>query len=251
MKPSVHVKGAALLNDDEGEDQVAGSSNRAPVDAAKFYAEYHSHQVSHLRSVLGWLRPRPIIWLAGDSSLDNKHWLFPVADKAATIRQFAKEGMTGDYLSFLAPACNGLEQALNPPVAVKDVAYWVNRVVADRRAAGSGGGGGGGKHHQQPARKQLTSPRSVYSRQHRAEGCANFVSGRERHRTQTGSLDHLQHGMSGEMSSKVLPLPRGGLPAVQLLLQRWRWSVHRVLHGMLLCLSFVCWLLRSSFRQPC
>ena len=41
----------------------------------------HEQQVTHLEEVLGELRQgpnstrRPLIWLAGDSSLDNKFWI--------------------------------------------------------------------------------------------------------------------------------------------------------------------------------
>ena len=44
---------------------------------------------------------RPIIWLAGDSSLDNKHWL----------------------LGQRVGALGGLEHVLNPPNSVPDVAH--------------------------------------------------------------------------------------------------------------------------------
>ena len=61
---------------------------------------------------------KKIVWLVGDSSLDNKHWLFSnrlknsVADKA------------------FAPAVNGLEHVLQPPKSVQDVAHFVNVFLA-------------------------------------------------------------------------------------------------------------------------
>ena len=50
-----------------------------------------------------------MIWLAGDSSLDNKYWIL-------NRQRFEP--------------CNGYERAL--PSCVGDVAYWVNRTLCDR-----------------------------------------------------------------------------------------------------------------------
>ena len=107
------------------------------VDAQAFYAEYHGHATGDLRLLLAGLRPRPVVWLAGDSSLDNKHWFFGTqlsSKKEQLVRQFANNDNTELLSTFMAPACNGLESLLDPPASVKDVAYWVNRQLADRRA---------------------------------------------------------------------------------------------------------------------
>lgn len=45
---------------------------------------------------------RPIIWLAGDSSLDNKHWLLDVPR---------------------VPAVGGLEDVIDPPLCTPDIAH--------------------------------------------------------------------------------------------------------------------------------
>ena len=48
------------------------------VDAGAYYATYHGHDVAHLSAVRSLLRSagaRQFIYLAGDSSLDNKYWL--------------------------------------------------------------------------------------------------------------------------------------------------------------------------------
>ncbi len=50
----------------------------------------------------------PIIWLAGDSSLDNKHW-FTSKTKAV----------------------NGYENILKPPNSNRDIAYWLNKEAVD------------------------------------------------------------------------------------------------------------------------
>jgi hypothetical protein len=63
--------------------------SRGMVPSRAYYNEYHGHKVEHLREVHGELRKgpdsvdpvsggggrRPLVWLAGDSSLDNKFWI--------------------------------------------------------------------------------------------------------------------------------------------------------------------------------
>lgn len=82
-------------------------SSNDMIDQGEFYTEYHGHLVKHLEVVHKHLRNSTgsdgIIWLAGDSSLDNKHWF-------------------GDS----APAVHGYEKFLKPPRSKKDIAYWMN-----------------------------------------------------------------------------------------------------------------------------
>jgi hypothetical protein len=54
------------------------------------------------------VHPR-VIWLAGDSSLDNKYWF-----------------------SDSAQAVNGYETILRPPTMKQDVCYWLNRLAQER-----------------------------------------------------------------------------------------------------------------------
>ena len=49
------------------------------VDAGRFYSPYHGHETEELEVILHGLRDAhgtetPCIFLAGDSSVDNKHW---------------------------------------------------------------------------------------------------------------------------------------------------------------------------------
>jgi hypothetical protein len=46
------------------------------IDSNDFYSEYFGHKEEHLRQLLPSLRASSdsLIWLAGDSSLDNKYW---------------------------------------------------------------------------------------------------------------------------------------------------------------------------------
>ncbi|CAK0826308.1 unnamed protein product, partial [Prorocentrum cordatum] len=61
------------------------------------------------------------IFLAGDSSLDNKAWLFNQGALAERWRPGAAH----------APARNGYEFLLSPPRMVCDVTYWMNQILWD------------------------------------------------------------------------------------------------------------------------
>ena len=96
---------------------------RSRLSIKAFYGEYHGHKVEHLallREHLTHVRlaaappqappvERPVVYLAGDSSLDNKYWL-----------------------SDTAPAANGYDAVLQRPVSFCDVCHFVNaRLEAD------------------------------------------------------------------------------------------------------------------------
>ena len=74
-----------------------------------YYNEYHGHRVSDLMEVENSLRilkggkESTLIFLAGDSSLDNKHW-------------FDDTGI----------AVNGYDHILDPPISKLDIAHWLN-----------------------------------------------------------------------------------------------------------------------------
>jgi len=85
------------------------------LSASEFYETYHGHTVGHLEHLHGALRgagAARFIFLAGDSSLDNKHWFF--------------SGRTPKG-----------EQVLTPSVMVKDVCYWLNVECSQRCSAGA------------------------------------------------------------------------------------------------------------------
>lgn len=94
----------------------------AKISSTSFYGEYHGHKINHLETLYPLLRDDSdgIIWTAGDSSLDNKHWF-------------------NDQL----PAVAGpYADVLNPPKSVCDVTYWLNSLQAlegnsDRSQVGS------------------------------------------------------------------------------------------------------------------
>lgn len=100
------------------------------LPAGEFYETYHGHTVGHLEHLHRALRgagASRFVFLAGDSSLDNKHWFFSQhTSKRAQVRPGAE---------FVGDAVNGYEQVLTPRVMVKDVCYWLN-VECSRRCGG-------------------------------------------------------------------------------------------------------------------
>jgi hypothetical protein len=91
------------------------------ISSSDFYQEYHGHRLDHLELLYSHLRHggegkdgienNPIIFLAGDSSLDNKHWF--------------REKST---------ALNGYETILTPPQSRQDIAYWMNYSLLSKQS---------------------------------------------------------------------------------------------------------------------
>lgn len=99
------------------------------IDAGKFYEEYHSHRISDLSAAHKALRAagaQRFVYLMGDSTLDNKHWLFsPFKSKRAQVNSSEAWPAVGE-------AVNGYETFLQPPRMVKDVCYWMNKGACER-----------------------------------------------------------------------------------------------------------------------
>lgn len=98
------------------------------ISSRAFYANFHGHHLHYLvaleRLLRGERSERCVIWLAGDSSLDNKHWQYPDPDKKM------ENSLNDD--SFSGPALNGYETVLRDPCrSVRDVAYWINEAAAN------------------------------------------------------------------------------------------------------------------------
>lgn len=78
--------------------------------ARDFYSEYHGHRVQDLEALNHFIRTEKsgdssyIIYLAGDSSLDNKF-----------------------YVHRYNEAVNSYENILSPPTSKLDIAYYINR----------------------------------------------------------------------------------------------------------------------------
>jgi len=105
--------------------ETSETGEEKKLSCRDFYETYHGHTLQNLERVYGHLKPQKeeIIWLAGDSSLDNKHWLF-TSDKTRTASYFDP--------SYTAAAINGYETLLSPPQMVKDVAFWINLELQKR-----------------------------------------------------------------------------------------------------------------------
>jgi len=85
------------------------------ISSRDYYATYHGHDVDHLEVAYAALRQRheSFIWLAGDSTLDNKVW-------------FGRQ----------ENALNGYEDFLAPPRMKTDVCYWLNHEIMRRGVPG-------------------------------------------------------------------------------------------------------------------
>merc|ERR1712086_250566 len=96
----------------ESQAKMAEATEIRPVNGTGYYAEYHGHPIADLTRVHSTLRQqgKQLIFLAGDSSLDNKFW----------FRE-------------LKQAVNGYEHVLTPPRMNADVCYWLN-LEASKRA---------------------------------------------------------------------------------------------------------------------
>ena len=76
-----------------------------------FYMEYHGHTIDDLEALADDLpQGRGVIYLVGDSTMDNKYWIKTKSERA----------------------CNGYERCLANAKSVPDVAYWMN-VECERR----------------------------------------------------------------------------------------------------------------------
>ena len=75
------------------------------INCGEFYNNYYGHTIEHLTKVYSKLRDKDIVYLAGDSSLDNKYWL----DN-----------------NDLHDAINGYEHILSPPYMKPDISYHLN-----------------------------------------------------------------------------------------------------------------------------
>jgi len=102
-------------------------SGTRKVEAIQYYQTYHGHETAYLESVLEALKEdsERIVYLAGDSSLDNKHWLFNSNNPKYSSRSMLSEEIAAD-------AIQGYEKVLDPPRMIKDVAYFMNLEAKDQ-----------------------------------------------------------------------------------------------------------------------
>lgn len=81
------------------------SGSTTPLSSGPFWNTYHGHPPAYLQEIL-YHTPSPRIFLAGDSTLDNKYWLPTTAHP-------------------LPESYRGL---LSPPLTRRDIAYWLNTI---------------------------------------------------------------------------------------------------------------------------
>jgi hypothetical protein len=85
---------------------LSSNDNHTSIDSKLFYGEYKGHPINSLRQLIqhGKNNYSRRVYLAGDSSLDNKYWI----------------------LDNISTAVNGYENILHPPISITDVAYHLN-----------------------------------------------------------------------------------------------------------------------------
>ncbi|KAF2277367.1 uncharacterized protein EI97DRAFT_432245 [Westerdykella ornata] len=88
------------------------------INSSAFFSEWKGHPISDLakfRDTTRAVRPgKPIVYLAGDSSLDNKAWV--TASEPISPAQIYKETLRTSSYSGIKP----------------DIAYWLNHFLGDR-----------------------------------------------------------------------------------------------------------------------
>ncbi|KAH6613943.1 hypothetical protein C7974DRAFT_67117 [Boeremia exigua] len=87
------------------------------INRSRFYFEWKGHQIQDLTSfhaIATAKRPNePIVYLAGDSSLDNKYWVHPDENLQVDVPEIYKH-------------------VLDRPTPKHDVAFWMNYILGDR-----------------------------------------------------------------------------------------------------------------------
>jgi len=91
------------------------------INPAPFYGQWSGHPLSGLTTLYNIARTErpntPIVYLAGDSSLDNKAWV-------------TSSGPGGDALPVVVPDI--YNAFLDPPQPKPDVAFWMNHFLGPR-----------------------------------------------------------------------------------------------------------------------
>ncbi|KAJ4351514.1 uncharacterized protein N0V89_006857 [Didymosphaeria variabile] len=91
------------------------------IKPSRFYMQYQGHPIEDLKTFYGITRQqrpdKPLVWFAGDSSLDNKYWV-------------PGSGPGGEPLDVEVPEIyyHTLERATPKP----DIAFWMNYLLGDR-----------------------------------------------------------------------------------------------------------------------
>jgi hypothetical protein len=91
------------------------------VSPQTFYTQYFGHPLDDLMSIYARIREseKNIIWLAGDSTMDNKHWLFEDICEKRTMD------------SYTIPPQHEYKNLLVPPSCIPDIAACINSLTKD------------------------------------------------------------------------------------------------------------------------
>jgi hypothetical protein len=94
------------------------------IKTARFYQQWKGHPIDDLEAFLAAIQSKrqskPIIYLAGDSSLDNKYWV-------------PSSGRHGESLPVNVPEI--YQHVLSRPEPKPDVAFWMNHFLGERGTA--------------------------------------------------------------------------------------------------------------------
>ncbi|KAF2750131.1 hypothetical protein M011DRAFT_456074 [Sporormia fimetaria CBS 119925] len=90
------------------------------VDTSAFYREWKGHPIENLanvRDIIHAIRPKtPIVYLAGDSSLDNKAWVTPSDPPPVPVPEIYQQ----------------LLQSTRGEKMKPDISYWLNHLLGDQ-----------------------------------------------------------------------------------------------------------------------
>uniref|UniRef100_A0A0G4HUF4 SGNH hydrolase-type esterase domain-containing protein n=1 Tax=Chromera velia CCMP2878 TaxID=1169474 RepID=A0A0G4HUF4_9ALVE len=117
---------------------VLGAAEK--IRSQEFYAHWSGHEVAHLNAVIGHVRSATsdaaVLWLAGDSALDNKFWLSP--NNPTNVHKYSRDAENAFHTdpltdpSYTAEALNGYEGVLEGRM-VRDVTYNLNAQASSRK----------------------------------------------------------------------------------------------------------------------
>ncbi|KAJ8905652.1 hypothetical protein NDN08_002158 [Rhodosorus marinus] len=115
LMSSSEKTGSGEVNQSRKSRTGRSSRMKNEISSSSFYAEFHGHPIHDLARYAKFLREeagnRPLVWLCGDSTLDNKYWV-----QGCSLRDLESE-----YASIL-----------RPPLARPDVAYHLGVAARDR-----------------------------------------------------------------------------------------------------------------------
>lgn len=95
------------------------------IPITTFYSQFQGHPIDNISKLHTSLKSqgcKEFIFLAGDSSLDNKHWLFKTNNKTRELSVLRSK-------MNISPAINGFQNIMDPPFMIKDISYWLNHLA--------------------------------------------------------------------------------------------------------------------------